>query len=74
MLNFECYDFLDYYLHGEDFEILEMDTDSNYLGITTENVDDLIKSELLEEFEHEKHNWLVTPRAPQEKHAYSWTL
>ena len=30
MLEF-YYDFLDYYLHHEDFEILEMDIDSNYL-------------------------------------------
>ena len=35
MLEF-YYDFLDYYLHHEDFEILEMDTDSNYLGIFPE--------------------------------------
>ena len=41
MLEF-YYDFLDYYLSREDFEILEMDTDSNYLGITAENVEDLI--------------------------------
>ena len=44
-------DFLDYYLHHEDFEIFEMDTDSNYLGITAENVEDLIKPELKEQFE-----------------------
>ena len=36
MLEF-YYDFLDYYLHREDFEVLEMDTYSNYLGITVEN-------------------------------------
>ena len=41
MLKF-YYDFLDYYLLCEDFEVLEMDTDSNYLGITAENVEDLI--------------------------------
>ena len=50
MLEF-YYDFLDYYLSLEDFEILEMDTDSNYLGITAENVEDLIKPELKEQFE-----------------------
>ena len=50
MLEF-YYDFLDYYRHHEDFEVLETDTDSNYLGITTENVEDLIKLELREEFE-----------------------
>ena len=50
MLEF-YYDFLDYYLPHEGFQILEMDTDSNYLGITAENVEDLIKLELREEFE-----------------------
>ena len=50
MLEF-YYDFLDYYLPREDFKALEMDTDSNYLGITAENGDDLIKPELHEEFE-----------------------
>ena len=50
MLEF-YYDFLDYYLSCEDFQILEMDTDSNYLGITAENVEDLIKPELKEQFE-----------------------
>ena len=50
MLEF-YYNFLDYYLPREDFEILEMDMDSNYLGITGENVEDFIKPELREEFE-----------------------
>ena len=45
MLEF-YYDFLDYYLHREDFEVLKTDTDSYYLGITAENVEDLIKPEL----------------------------
>ena len=67
MLEF-YYDFLDYYLSREDFQILEMDSDSNYLGITAGNVEDLIKPELKEQFEREKHNWLVTPLAPQGKH------
>ena len=59
MLEF-YYDFLDYYLPREDFEVLEMDTDKNYLGITGENVEDLIKPELREDFERNKHNWFVT--------------
>ena len=61
------YDFLDYYLPREDFETLEMDTDSNYLGISAENVEDLIKPELREEFESNKHNWFTTPLAPEGK-------
>ena len=61
------YDFLDYYLPREDFEMVEMDTDNNYLGITEENVEELIKPKLREEFENDKHNWLVTPLMPQGK-------
>ena len=57
------YDILDYYLHREDFEVLEMDTDSNYLGISAENLEDLIKPKLLEEFERNKHN-LFTCSSP----------
>ena len=66
MLEF-YYDFLDYYLSREDFQILEMDTDSNCLRIAAENMEDLIKPELREQFEREKHNWFVTPLAPQGK-------
>ena len=50
MLKFYCNVFC-YYLHCEDSEVLEMDTDNNYLGITAKNVEDLIKPELHEEFE-----------------------
>ena len=57
MLEF-YYDFLVYCLHREDFEILEMDTDSNYLGISVENLEDLINPKLRR---------FVTPHAPQGK-------
>ena len=66
MLEF-YYNFLDWYLPHQDFELLEVDTDSNYLGITAENVEDLIKPEHHERFEGEKHNWFVTPLTPQGK-------
>ena len=66
MLEF-YYDFFYYYLPRDDVETVEMDTDSNYLGITAENVEDLIKLELKEQFEREKRNWFVTPLAPQGK-------
>ena len=41
---------------------------ANYLAITAENLKDLIKPELCEEFERNKHNLFVTPLAPQHKH------
>ena len=66
MLEF-YYDFLDYYLHHEDFEILEVDMGSNYLGISAENLEDLINPELSKEFDRNKRNWFVTPHAPQGK-------
>ena len=66
MLKF-YYDFLDYYLHREDFEILEMDTDSNYLGISAKSLEDLINHELRKEFDRNKRNWFVTPHALQGK-------
>ena len=66
MLEF-YYDCVDKYLSHEDFEMVEMDTDSNYLGISAENVEDLIKPKVREEFEREKRNWFVTPLAPQGK-------
>ena len=52
MLKLFYYHFLDYYLPCEDFEVLEMDTDSDYLGIIGENVEDLIKPELCQDFDH----------------------
>ena len=45
-----------------------MDTDSVYLGIAGQNVENLIEDELLEKFEKDKANWFVTPFAPQGKH------
>ena len=47
----EFYYDCDKYLSHEDFEMVGMDTDSNYLGITAENVEDLIYPKLREEFE-----------------------
>ena len=61
MLEF-YYDFLDYYLPREDFEMVDMDTWDQ-----CRNVEDLIKPKLREEFENDKHYWFVTPRAPQGK-------
>ena len=64
MLEF-YYDFLDYYFSREDFQIMEIDTERNYLGITAENVEDLIKPELKEQFERAKHNCFIAPLAPK---------
>ena len=66
MLEF-YYDFIDKYLSREDFEYSEIDTDSAYMAIFEDSFEALIKPELREELENDKHNWFVTPRAPQGK-------
>ena len=54
MLEF-YYDFMVHYLSHYDFEYVEMDTDSAYLGIAGQNVEDLMKEELDEKFENDKN-------------------
>ena len=67
MLEF-YYDCVDIYLSREDFEYSEMDTDSAYMAISGDSFEELIKQDLREEFENDKHNWFVTPLAPQGQH------
>jgi len=57
MLEF-YYDFLDRYLDRRDFELIQMDTDSLYMGISSERLEDLVRPELKVEFEAEKNQWL----------------
>ena len=58
MLEF-YYDFLDRYLDRKDFELIQMDTDSNYLAISGKSLEEIMKPEMREEFEKEKKNWLA---------------
>ena len=67
MLKF-YYDCVDKYLFCEDFDYSEMDMDSAYMAISGYNFESLIKPDLREEFEKDKHNWFVTPRVLQGKH------
>ena len=57
MLEF-CYDFLDKHLDRRDFELIQTDTDSLYMGISSGWLGDLVRPELKEEFEAEKNQWL----------------
>ena len=58
MLEF-YYDFLDRYFDRRDFELIQMDTDSNYMAITAEKLEDIVKPELQTEFEAKKKKWLA---------------
>ena len=58
MLEF-YYDFLDHYFDRRDFELIQMDTDSNYMAISAERLEDIVRSELRDEFEAKKKQWLA---------------
>ena len=57
MLEF-YYNFFDKYVDRRDFELIQMDTDSNYMVISGEWLEDIIWPELKQEFEVEKNQWL----------------
>ena len=48
------YDFLDRYIDRRDFELIHMDTDSNYMAISGERLEDIVRPELKQEFGAEK--------------------
>lgn len=53
MLEF-YYDFLDKYVDRKDFELIQMDADSNYMAISGEKLEDVVKPKKRKEFEKEK--------------------
>ncbi|CAB4019980.1 Zinc finger and SCAN domain-containing 22 [Paramuricea clavata] len=65
MLQF-YYDCLDTYLDRSDYEYCEMDTDSAYIAISGESVEELVKPGLREAFENDKCNWF--PRSDTTEH------
>ena len=58
MLEF-YYDFLDRYFDRKDLELIQMDTDSNYIAISGKKLEDIVRPELKAEFEAQKKNWLA---------------
>jgi hypothetical protein len=65
MLEF-YYDFIDKYIERKDFELTEMDTDSNYFAFSEDSIDKLIKPHMRKEYEKDKYNFL--PSESQELH------
>ena len=53
MLKF-YYAFLDRYFDRRDFELIQMDTDSNYVALSADKLEDIVRPELREEFEAKK--------------------
>ncbi len=57
MLEF-YYDFIDKYIDRSDFEMVEMDTESNYFAFNEDSIEKLIKPEMRVEYEKDKYNFL----------------
>ena len=61
MLEF-YYDFLENYFSRQDFELRYMDTDSFYLAISGDSLDETIRPKIKQEYEADKKNWLATDK------------
>ena len=57
MLEF-YYDFIDKYIDRKDFELMQMDTDSLYMAISGESLQELVKKGMEDSYEKEKEKWL----------------
>ena len=69
MLEF-YYDFLDKYFSRQNFELCYMDTDSFYLAISGDSLDDIVRSEMKQAYEADKKNWLQQTNLAREHPAY----
>ena len=61
MLEF-YYDFLDKYFSRQDFELCYMDTDSFYLAMSGDSLDEIVRPEMKQVYEADKKNWLATEK------------
>ena len=62
MLEFYYNFFFFSYFSRRDFELIQMDTDSNYLAISADRMEDIVCSELHTEIEATKKDWLAWDR------------
>ena len=61
MLEF-YYDFLDKYFSRQDFELCYMDTDSFYLAMSGDSLDEIVRPEMRQTYEADNENWLATDK------------
>ena len=61
MLEFD-YDFLDKYFSRQDFELCYIDTDSLYLAMGDDSLDEIVSPEMKQAYEVDKKNWLATDK------------
>ena len=61
MLEF-YYDLLDKYFSRHDFELCYMDTDSFYLAMSGDSLDEIVRPEMRQAYGADKKNWLATDK------------
>ena len=61
MLEF-YYDFLDKYFSRQDFELCYMETDSFYLAMSGDSLEEIVRPEMKQAYEAGKKNWVATGR------------
>ena len=61
MLEF-YYDFLGKHFSRQDFELCYMDTDSLYLAMSGDSLDEIVRPEMKQAYEADKKNWLATDK------------
>ena len=66
MLQF-YYDFMDTFVDRRDFQYCSMDTDSAYMALSGNSLDDVIRPHLKDKYHAEKHEWF--PRSDTPEHA-----
>ena len=67
MLSF-YYDFILKYIDLRDFEMCEMDTDSLYFALSSDNLDAAVKKDMLREYFSERHLWLPSDSCDDPHH------
>jgi len=58
MLEF-FYDFLDRYFDHREFERIQTETDNNYIAISADRLEEIVRPKLRAEFESRKNEWLA---------------
>ncbi|MDY6842453.1 MAG: hypothetical protein SV429_13420, partial [Pseudomonadota bacterium] len=61
------YDFLAFYVHKRDFQIITCDTDSMYAALSAPSLEEIVKPTLRSHFEQNKHKWLPATQCAEHK-------
>ena len=69
MLEF-YYDCIDYYIDRSDYEMCEMDTDSLYFALSTNDLDSAVKPEKRYEFYNNYHHWFPSPACDEHREQF----